>query len=187
MGLFESSDRVNRRTLLTRAALLAGAGLALPIVRHAHADGGDGEGTVSVPVPASVVAGEHWVDVNLSEQVTVAMRGSEIARVILVTTGQPGWETPAGRFHVVYRVADERMTSAALGIPRDSPDGYDLDHVLYTQYFTDQGHALHDNYWRPLSVFGHEATSHGCVGMVESDALFLWSFVGNGSLVNIHY
>ena len=65
--------------------------------------------------------------------------------------------------------------------------GYDLDHVLWTQYFTYAGHALHDNYWRPLSVFGHEATSHGCVGMVEVDALFLWNWVGAGSLVNIHY
>ncbi len=187
MALFEALDRISRRTLLTRAALIARAGLALPIARRVRADGGDSDGMMSVRVPASVVPGQRWVDVNLAEQVTVAMRGSEIVQVILVTTGQPGWETPVGRFRVGYRVADERMTSAALGIPFDSPDGYDLDHVLYTQYFTDQGHALHDNYWRPLSVFGHEATSHGCVGMVESDALFLWDFLGNGSLVNIHY
>jgi lipoprotein-anchoring transpeptidase ErfK/SrfK len=186
MRLYQGSDRLTRRALLSRAVLLAGAGLAMPLVRRAHADGGDDGDTVSVPIPSFVVPGQHWVDVNLDQQVTVAMRGSQILRVILVSTGQPGWETPAGRFRVVYRVADERMTSAALGIPFDSPDGYDLDHVLYTQYFTDVGHALHDNYWRPLSVFGHEATSHGCVGMVESDALFLWNFLSNGSLVNIH-
>ncbi len=181
----ERSTGINRRALLTRAALLAGAGLALPLARRARADEGDPE-TIAVPVPRGVAPGQHWVDVNLTEQVAVAMKGSQITRTILVTTGQSGWDTPTGRFQVLYRVADERMTSAALGIPFDSPDGYDLNHVLYTQYFTNVGHALHDNYWRPLSVFGHEATSHGCVGMVESDALFLWNFLGHGSLVNIH-
>lgn len=184
MRLLHAKDRLNRRTLLSRAAQLAAAGLTLPLVRRAHADD-DGE-TVSVQIPDDVRPGQRWVDVNLTQQVAVAMKGAEVVRVILVTTGMRGWETPIGQFNILYRVADERMASNALGIPIDSPNGYDLDHVLWTQYFTDEGHALHDNYWRPLSVFGHEATSHGCVGMVEEDANFLWSFVGDGSLVNIH-
>jgi lipoprotein-anchoring transpeptidase ErfK/SrfK len=189
MGFPRSNIRLNRRALLVRASLLAAAGLALPFARGVRADGGDDGGDeeiVTVPVPQNVRPGQHWVDVNLTQQVAVAMNGAEIERVILVTTGMPGWDTPTGQFRILYRVADERMTSSALGIPIDSVDGYDLDHVLYTQYFTDLGHALHDNYWRPLSVFGHEATSHGCVGMVEPDAEFLWSWTGNGSLVNIH-
>jgi hypothetical protein len=179
--------RLDRRRFLTGAVGLSGAAFALSRLRSARADGEDSSGTtIVVPVPDDVSEGEHWVDVNLTQQVAAAMSGSEIVRLILVTTGQPGWETPEGQFRILYRVADERMASSSLGIPFDSADGYDLDHVLWTQYFTDQGHALHDNYWRPASVFGHDATSHGCVGMVESDARFLWSFVGNGSLVNIH-
>jgi lipoprotein-anchoring transpeptidase ErfK/SrfK len=179
--------RISRRVLLAHAAALLGAGLTLPLVRGVRAYDGGGADTITVQVPDDIVPGQHWVDVNLTEQVAAAMSGDKIVRVILVTTGMPGWETPTGQFQVQYRVADERMTSDALGIPRNSPQGYDLDHVLYTQYFTDFGHALHDNYWRPLSVFGHQATSHGCVGMVEDDASFLWNFVGVGSLVNIHY
>jgi lipoprotein-anchoring transpeptidase ErfK/SrfK len=170
--------------LLTSSATLAGAALVLPFARPVRAD--EAPNSVAVPVPAGVVPGEHWVDVNLTEQLAVAMNGAEVVRPILVSTGQPGFDTPTGQFTVLYRVANERMTSDGLGIPRDSPDGYDLDNVLWTQYFTDQGHALHDNYWRPLSVFGHQATSHGCVGMVEDDAAFLWDFVGRGALVNIH-
>lgn len=179
--------RFDRRDLLRFSAGLAAAGLALLAARPAFADDPNGQTGVPVPVPDDVSPGEHWVDVNLSQQIAVAMRGAEVVRVILATTGMPGWETPTGQFQILYRVADERMTSDALGIPRNSPDGYDLDHVLWTQYFTDAGHALHDNYWRPASVFGHQATSHGCVGMVEDDAFFLWNFVGEGSLVNIHY
>ncbi len=185
MPRIRATARLSRRALLAQGAVLLGAGLALPFARGVRAD--DGSDTISVPVPADVAPGQHWVDVNLSEQVAAAMSGADIVRVIPVTTGMPGWDTPTGQFDIKYRVADERMTSDALGIPRDSPQGYDLDHVLWTQYFTYAGHALHDNYWRPLSVFGHEATSHGCVGMLEDDARFLWNFVGVGDLVNIHY
>jgi len=193
MHLSHGEKRLSRRGLLAQAAVLAGLGLTLPFARGVRADdgapddGGDSGDMVTVQIPDNVVAGQHWVDVNLTQQVAVAMEGNQIVKVVLVTTGMPGWETPTGQFSILYRVADERMTSDALGIPRDSPEGYDLDHVLWTQYFTNMGHALHDNYWRPASVFGHEATSHGCVGMVEPDARFFWDFVGNGSLVNIHY
>ena len=31
--------------------------------------------------------------------------------------------------------------------------------------YTDSGTFAHGNYWRPLSVFGSQNTSHGCVGL----------------------
>jgi lipoprotein-anchoring transpeptidase ErfK/SrfK len=142
--------------------------------------------SLSINIPTDVGANEHWVDVNLSKQLTTVMDGTSPVRVIYVTTGMPGFDTPTGTFHVLFRVEDERMTSDGLGIPVDNPDGYDLSHVMYTQYFTNQGHALHDNYWRPDSVFGSQRTSHGCVGMELDDAYFLWGFLNNGSRVVIH-
>jgi lipoprotein-anchoring transpeptidase ErfK/SrfK len=190
MHTTRSVRRLSRRSLLNLAGGVAAASLSLSLTAGAFAlpdPGGGGSDTITVSVPDGIVAGQHWVDVNLSQQVAAAMQGDQIVQVILVTTGMPGYDTPTGQFTIKYRVADEHMTSDALGIPRNSPEGYDLYHVLWTQYFTYYGHALHDNYWRPLSVFGHEATSHGCVGMVEPDAHFLWDWVDVGSLVNIHY
>ena len=181
--LVRVGGRVTRRGFLSGMAALAGTGLALGALHGAHADDSD---TITVVVPDGIGPSEHWVDVSLSQQVACAMTGGEISRVILATSGQPGFETPAGQFYILYRVANETMRSDSIGIPIDSPNGYDLDNVLWTQYFTYEGHALHDNYWRPLSVFGHVATSHGCVGMLEPDARFLWNFVNDGSLVNIH-
>jgi lipoprotein-anchoring transpeptidase ErfK/SrfK len=63
---------------------------------------------------------------------------------------------------------------------------YVLDHVLYTQYFTDRGHALHYNYWRPDYYFGNIRSSHGCVGMRLADAKFFWDYLTTGSRVTIH-
>lgn len=180
----ETSRRLSRRGFLASAAALVGAGIALRLPRGVRAD--DSWGTITVQIPDGIAPDQHWVDVSLSQQVACAMLGGEIVRVILVTTGMPGFDTPTGQFSILYRVADETMRSDTIGIPLDSPGGYDLQHVLWTQYFTWQGHALHDNYWRPRSVFGRTPTSHGCVGMLEPDARFLWNFLTVGDLVNIH-
>lgn len=133
---------------------------------------------------ASLPAGERWVLVDLSDQTTVLYAGDTPVHTALVTTGKAGWETPVGTFTIGYRVENETMTSAALGIPADV-ESYELTDVLYTQYFTNEGHALHLNYWRPESVFGAEATSHGCVGMRLGDAEILWRALGVGSRVVI--
>jgi lipoprotein-anchoring transpeptidase ErfK/SrfK len=124
---------------------------------------------------------ERWVLVDLSDQTAKAMVGSQVWHTAYVTTGKAGWETPAGTFQINYRVYDETMTSASIG----AEEYYVLDHVLFTQYFTSEGHALHLNYWRPDSVFGTTRTSHGCVGMRYADAEFFWNFVGIGSRVVI--
>jgi lipoprotein-anchoring transpeptidase ErfK/SrfK len=182
-----TTGRLLRLGLRAGAAVLVGLVLSLLSLpaggapRTAHAD------QMAVPIPQDVGPHEHWVDVNLSRQTVVAMDGGTPVRVILATTGGPGWETPTGTFHILRRVEDETMTSSSLGIPIDSPGGYDLQHVMYTQYFTDEGHALHDNYWQPDSVFGSQATSHGCVGMQLDDSHFLWNFLTIGSRVVIHY
>jgi lipoprotein-anchoring transpeptidase ErfK/SrfK len=176
------------RCLCRRGIRLAGAALtvlalfllSLPSAQLSRAD------SMAVSIPADIGANEHWVDVNISQQTLVVMDGSTAVRVVFVTTGGSGWDTPTGTFHVMRRVEDETMTSSSLGIPINSPGGYDLDHVMYTQYFTNEGHALHDNYWQPDVIFGSTPTSHGCVGMELADSKFLWDYLTVGSRIVIH-
>jgi lipoprotein-anchoring transpeptidase ErfK/SrfK len=110
------------------------------------------------------------------------MVGDQPLYVAMVTTGKDGWETPNGTFYVKYRVQNETMTSAAIG----AEEYYVLDDVLYTQYFTDGGHALHLNYWRENWYFGRLRSSHGCIGMRLADAEFFWRFAGSGTRIVIH-
>ncbi|WP_107451716.1 L,D-transpeptidase [Actinacidiphila rubida] len=44
-------------------------------------------------------------------------------------------------------------------------DAYHIKDVPHGMRLSDSGTFAHGNYWRPLSVFGHENTSHGCVGL----------------------
>ena len=132
-------------------------------------------------IPGTEVTGERWILVSLDAQEATAMIGDRPLYTALVTTGKEGWETPKGTWRIVYRVANETMTSASIG----AEENYVLKDVLYTQYFTTVGHALHLNYWRPDSYFGNEASSHGCVGMRLADAEFFWRFATNGTRVTI--
>ena len=126
--------------------------------------------------------GERWVDVDIARQTASAMVGNQPVYTALVTTGKDGWDTPRGNFFIKWRVANETMTSAAIG----AEDYYHLTGVLYTQYFTGEGHALHLNYWRDDYYFGHIRSSHGCVGMRMADAKYFWDFAGVGTRITIH-
>jgi lipoprotein-anchoring transpeptidase ErfK/SrfK len=123
---------------------------------------------------------EHWVDVNLRTQTARFMEGDLVVRTSLITSGKPGHETPTGTFYINRRVYNEHMRGGTIG----SEDYYDLYNVLYTQYFTNEGHALHYAWWR--SQFGVTG-SHGCVNEDLATAKFAWDFLNIGSRVYIHY
>ena len=140
---------------------------------------------VAAPAQQAAPASERWAYVSLTRQRIYAMNGKTPVYVGLVTTGKPGFATPRGSFRIVRRVANETMDSQTIGIPRTSPRGYYLPNVLFTQYFTWEGDALHFNYWQPESVFGQTPTSHGCVGMRYTDARFFWTFLQLGDRIVI--
>ena len=77
---------------------------------------------------------------------------------MLALRGIAKFPTPTGVFSIQRRVPNETMDSMTLGIPHNSPYGYLVKNVLYTQYFTPDGASFHDNYWS--SNFGG-AGSHG--------------------------
>jgi lipoprotein-anchoring transpeptidase ErfK/SrfK len=132
-------------------------------------------------VPGPEFAGERWILIDIVSQTTTAMIGEQALYTALVTTGKDGWNTPTGSFRIIYRVANETMTSASIGAEEE----YILKDVLYTQYFTNEGHALHLNYWRDDSYFGRTRSSHGCIGMRLADAEFFWNFAAYGTRVTI--
>jgi len=133
------------------------------------------------PVPGPEVVGERWILVDIASQTTTAMIGDTPIYTALVTTGKDGWDTPRGSWRIEYRVYNETMTSASIG----AEEYYVLEDVLYTQYFTTKGHALHLNYWRPAYYFGNIRSSHGCVGMRLADAEFFWNFATIGTRVEV--
>jgi hypothetical protein len=138
----------------------------------------------SPPAAPQTFAG-HWIDVDLTQQIITAYNGASPVFWAVMSSGAPGWETVTGTYRILRRVPNETMRSSSLRVAVEIP--YDLPNVLYTQYFTDFGAAIHDNYWKGAdSPFG-VPTSHGCIGLPEAQAKQFWDWANVGTIVNIHY
>jgi lipoprotein-anchoring transpeptidase ErfK/SrfK len=138
------------------------------------------------PPTAGLTRTGRWIDLNLLHQVVVAYEGDTPVHVSRTSTGRPQWETSPGVYQIQRRVENETMDSASLiGLDAQRAD-YRVENVRWTQYFSADGKALHENYWKPRDEFGIPS-SHGCVGLVAEDALFLWTWAGLGVPVIAHY
>lgn len=133
-----------------------------------------------MPLPDSAPWEGRWIDIQLTQQLMVAYEGRTPVRTIVVTTGMPGWETPEGLYYINARVENETMTSGAIG----AEYYYKLENVLYTQYFTDRGHAFHYAWWRTPETIGRPG-SHGCINMLLEDSEFMWNWATYGTPVFI--
>jgi hypothetical protein len=145
---------------------------------YVHSDG------IRLPKGPPLMYSGRWIDVDLHEPTLItAYEDDRIVYTALALHGTLADATPAGVYRIQRRVENETMSSETIGIPRDSPRGYHVDNVLYTQYFTSDGAAIHYNYWS--THFGYAGT-HGCLGVNYDDALWFWNWATVGTTVNIH-
>jgi hypothetical protein len=127
----------------------------------------------------------RWIGINRTIQVVVAYEDAKPIFWARTSTGRPGWETPLGRFQVLRQVAKETMDSSTLiGLDAKRAD-YKIENVKYTQYFTADGNAIHENWWKEADTFGLPS-SHGCAGLRPDDALRFWEFAEVGTPVIVH-
>jgi lipoprotein-anchoring transpeptidase ErfK/SrfK len=124
------------------------------------------------PNTGGSTGGEHWIDINLTNQTVYAYEGNTVVNSFVVSTGTWQHPTVTGQYrvYVKYRYTDM------------SGPGYYLPNVPFTMYFY-QGYALHGTYWH--SNFG-TPMSHGCVNFSIPDAEWIYNFSTVGTLVNVH-
>lgn len=113
---------------------------------------------------------DHWVSVDLFEQVLIAYEGNHPVMATLISSGMSSWPTNEGLFHIFFRRERKNMTGGTSG-----QDYYFLEEVPWTMFF-DDGRALHGAYWH--DGFGYRR-SHGCVNMSITDAHWLYLWVAN--------
>lgn len=118
-------------------------------------------------------SGQHWIDVNLTQQMVYAYAGDTVMNSFLVSTGTWQYPTVTGQYHVYVKLRYTDMSGA----------DYYLPNVPFTMYFY-QGYGLHGTYWH--HNFG-TPMSHGCVNLSIPDAEWLYNFSSVGTLVNVHY
>ncbi len=125
-----------------------------------------------VPPQVAVSDGEHWIDVDLSQQRLYAYAGDTLMNSFIVSTGT--WQTPTvtGKYNVWIKLRSTTMTGP----------GYYLPDVPFVMYFY-KGYGIHGTYWH--NNFG-TPMSHGCVNLTIPDAKWLYNFSSVGTVVNVH-
>lgn len=127
--------------------------------------------------PLGVAASERWIDVDLSAQTLIAYEGNEPIFETLISSGTYDHPTVTGQFRIWLKYEAQTMDGSLLGYD------YYLENVPYVMYFYND-YALHGTFWH--SNFG-TPMSHGCVNMETSDAQWVFSWAGVGTVVNVHY
>jgi hypothetical protein len=133
------------------------------------------------PLPKNAPQRGRWIDVHLTQQLITLYEDREPVRVVVTTAGMAGWETPPGEYTITWRKANETMSSGAIG----AEHFFKLEDVLYTQYFTDEGHAIHYAWWRTPETIGRPG-SHGCLNVLLADAEFMWDWADVGTPIIVH-
>ncbi|MFC8016451.1 L,D-transpeptidase [Streptomyces cinereoruber] len=110
-------------------------------------------------------------------------RNGQAARTIPVTTGKNGYQTRTGIKVVLEKQPVIRMKGESIGIPKDSPDAYDLE-VRHAVRVTWSGEYLHAAPWS-ADAHGRANVSHGCTGMSTDHAAWLYRTLNPGDIIRV--
>ncbi|MCC7104411.1 MAG: L,D-transpeptidase [Chloroflexi bacterium] len=130
--------------------------------------------------------GSKWIDVNLTQQTVTAYEADRPVYMAFTSSGRPEWETHEGIHRILWRKENETMESSSLLGQDAARADYKVENVRWTQYFTNDGQALHENYWRDPALFGIPS-SHGCLGVGSQDAAWFWLWASTGTPLSVHY
>jgi lipoprotein-anchoring transpeptidase ErfK/SrfK len=124
----------------------------------------------------------HVYKVNAQTHQMQVYSNGELLRTIPITTGKEGFTTRSGVKVIIEKFRHRHMNSETVGIPVDSSDGYDLDDVEYAMRLTWSGEFIHAAPWSVASQ-GYANVSHGCTGMSDANAAWLYAMSIRGDVV----
>ena len=122
---------------------------------------------------ASGVYGKQYKDVSFTigrSQTSVAdntahtlkiYRGGALYKTLPASLGDAQHTTYNGKMVIMEKQQVVDMDSRTVGLGND----YHIKDVPHGMRLSTSGTYTHGNYWRPVSVFGSQNTSHGCVGL----------------------
>ncbi|MGH7241030.1 MAG: L,D-transpeptidase family protein [Candidatus Saccharimonadales bacterium] len=130
---------------------------------------------------ATIQTPAKWLLINLTTKRMYAYENTTLVRSFLISAGAPATPTVVGTYKIYAKYASQDMSG-------ENADGssYFQPNVQYVNYFY-KDYAVHGNYWRPLSYFGSINSSHGCVGIVDTDAAWVYDWAPIGTTVVTHY
>ncbi|MDQ4214714.1 L,D-transpeptidase family protein [Microbacterium sp. ASV81] len=143
---------------------------------------GNGNGVYVLPVkdsPFATTSLLRKIDVNLSTEVLTVTENGNVVDSWEISSGREGFATHTGTFAVNWKLATQDMGNVDTSVA----PYYFQPAVKWIMYFNGD-EALHGVYWH--DNWG-TPMSHGCVGMPEYRAQWLFYWSPKGTEVTVHY
>ncbi|TDN87700.1 L,D-transpeptidase family protein [Microbacterium sp. BK668] len=146
---------------------------------------GAGNAAYALPVtevPFTTTSLARMLEVDLSEQRLYVKENGNVVDSWPISSGTGSTPTYTGRYTIGYKTSVQTMN----GYDRDAAGNitgtYSTPNVRWPMYFNG-GQAFHGVYWH--NNFGR-TMSHGCVGMPEWRAQWIYNWAPSGTDVYIH-
>ncbi len=114
-----------------------------------------------------------------SKQMWLYEKG-QLVKTYAVSAGAPATPTVLGEYHIYSKLAVQDMRGYNANGTK-----YFQPHVHWISYFYG-AYAVHGVYWHPQSWFGAINSSHGCVGLPDYDAEWVYNWAPVGTTVITH-
>jgi lipoprotein-anchoring transpeptidase ErfK/SrfK len=121
------------------------------------------------------------VDDN-TKTLTVHVNG-DVVKTMPVSMGKDSTPTANGTYIVGERYKHIIMDSSTYGVPVNSPNGYRTD-VDWATQISYSGVFVHAAPWS-VGAQGHTNTSHGCINVNTSNAMWFYDHIKRGDVVQI--
>jgi lipoprotein-anchoring transpeptidase ErfK/SrfK len=119
---------------------------------------------------------------DTTKMITVRING-EVAKVMPTSMGKNSTPTDNGTYIVGARFKHMIMDSSTYGVPANSPNGYRTE-VDWATQISYSGIYVHAAPWS-VGAQGHSNTSHGCLNVSNSNAVWFYDHVKRGDIVEI--
>ncbi|UNS98658.1 Ig-like domain-containing protein [Streptomyces tubbatahanensis] len=94
------------------------------------------------------------------------VRDGKTIKTIPISAGSASNPTYNGKMVISEKHKETRMDGDTVGFGRKGAEGYDIPDVPHAMRLSTSGTFIHGNYWG--APFGSGNTSHGCVGLKDS-------------------
>lgn len=117
-----------------------------------------------------------------TKTITVRING-EVVKTIPTSMGKNSTPTANGIYIVGQRYKHIIMDSSTYGVPVNSPNGYRTD-VNWATQISYSGIFVHSAPWS-VGAQGYTNTSHGCLNVSPSNAVWFYEHVKRGDIVEV--
>jgi lipoprotein-anchoring transpeptidase ErfK/SrfK len=149
----------------------------------AGVDAGNGVWAMANSTVNFVIGDAQVSEANVATHVMTVSTNGVVVKTFPLSAGSTKYPTMNGVHIALYRQQDVHMISSSVGIPVNSPDGYD-EHVFWDVNISDGGEFVHAAPWS-TGAQGRSNVSHGCINLSVAAATWFFNYSHVGDVVSV--